>query len=322
MTVQSLNSLPVAVSYGAATTTGGAPTVTVSCAPATASPFPIGATSVTCMATDARQRTASCSFTVSVTAPPRLSVTSLLAFGDSMTAGEVVSEGSISMFRPLIVDPGKAYPADLSAELTARYTTQSITVTNQGWSAEKAVEAVATARLSGLLASRHYDAVLLMEGANDLLDEDSIKMLQAANAMQTMVRDAKSRGLRVLLATLPPADPSGFRGRKVVGLVSPYNGALANVAASENIPLVDVHQAFGSNFSGLIDSDGLHPTPAGYQKIADTFFAAIKQNLEAPPSVGTSIRTSAAAKVKPGRASSSSLPLVGPHPHSQPQRFH
>jgi hypothetical protein len=150
------------------------------------------------------------------------------------------------------------------------------------------------------MATRQYDAVLLMEGANDLLNEDSVQMLAAANAMQFMVRDAKSRGLKVLLATLPPQDPSGFRGREGAALVAPYNNALATVAANESIPLVDVYQAFGANFSGLIDSDGLHPTPAGYQKIADTFFAAIKQNLEAGPSV-----------------TSSSI-LAGPHPRSHP----
>jgi lysophospholipase L1-like esterase len=301
-TVQSTNGQPVVVPYASATATGGAPPVTVSCTPAAATTFPIGASSVACTATDARQRTASCSFTISVTTPPKLSVTSFLAFGDSMTAGEVVSEGSINGYRPLLVDPSKSYPTDLFADLTARYTTQTVSVSNQGQSGEKAV--AATHRLSGLMATRQYDAVLLMEGANDLLNEDSVQMLAAANAMQFMVRDAKSRGLKVLLATLPPQDPSGFRGREGAALVAPYNNALATVAANESIPLVDVYQAFGANFSGLIDSDGLHPTPAGYQKIADTFFAAIKQNLEAGPSV-----------------TSSSI-LAGPHPRSHQPGIH
>jgi lysophospholipase L1-like esterase len=30
----------------------------------------------------------------------------------------------------------------------------------------------------------------------------------------------------------------------------------------------------------LIGSDGLHPTEAGYRRIADVFFAAIKRELE------------------------------------------
>jgi lysophospholipase L1-like esterase len=41
-----------------------------------------------------------------------------------------------------------------------------------------------------------------------------------------------------------------------------------------------VYQAFGSDAPSLIGFDGLHPTPAGYQRIADTFFATIKSSLE------------------------------------------
>jgi lysophospholipase L1-like esterase len=57
---------------------------------------------------------------------------------------------------------------------------------------------------------------------------------------------------------------------------------------------VDLHAAFGGTATTeLIGPDGLHPTEAGYQKIADTFFAAIKSTLEvvpAPPTVRSAVR--------------------------------
>ena len=66
-----------------------------------------------------------------------------MAFGDSMTAGEVVSAGS-GFSRILRVVPEKAYPADLQKSLTDLYTTQaqSIRVDNEGRPGETAVDGV------------------------------------------------------------------------------------------------------------------------------------------------------------------------------------
>ena len=84
--------------------------MTVACSPASGSVFQVGSTTVTCTATDQRQRTDTCAFTVVVTVPPKLNLTTFVAFGDSMTAGEVVSEGSVPGFHVLAIDPGAAYP--------------------------------------------------------------------------------------------------------------------------------------------------------------------------------------------------------------------
>ena len=100
--------------------------------------------------------------------------------------------------------------------------------------------------------------------------------------MRSMVPMAKGRGMKVFLATLPPQNPNGCCPNRGLAwsLVEPYNDRLRGVASLEDIPLVDVYQAFGGDITTLVDFDGLHPTPAGYQKIADEFFKSIKQNLE------------------------------------------
>jgi lysophospholipase L1-like esterase len=91
-----------------------------------------------------------------------------------------------------------------------------------------------------------------------------------------MVQDAKRRGLRPFLGTLPPETGLAWT------LVEPFNTQLKAMASAENVPVADVFAAFNGDFS-LLAGDGLHPNVNGYQRIADTFFAVIKQNLELPP---------------------------------------
>jgi lysophospholipase L1-like esterase len=102
----------------------------------------------------------------------------------------------------------------------------------------------------------------------------------AIAGLRTMVLDAKSRNIRPFLATIPPMDPLGFRGM-VYGheYVAGFNDRIRQVASLENVPLVDVYQAFGGNLA-LLSADGVHPNPGGYQRIADTFFTAIKTTAE------------------------------------------
>ncbi|HWF86218.1 MAG TPA: HYR domain-containing protein [Vicinamibacterales bacterium] len=68
--VTSSTGLAVNVSYPQPTVSGGAAPVTTTCSPASGSAFGLGTTSVACAATDALQRSASCSFAVSVVAAP------------------------------------------------------------------------------------------------------------------------------------------------------------------------------------------------------------------------------------------------------------
>jgi lysophospholipase L1-like esterase len=272
---------PISVVYGNATTVGGESPVTTACTPAIGSIFPVGPSTVTCTATDQRQRTDSCTFTVTVTVPPRLNATRFVAFGDSMTAGEVVSEGNGGI-RILRVDVEKAYPAALERKLDGQYTTQalSIVVDNRGLRGETAVDGVS--RLRSVLSRDSYDVLLLMDGANDLGDRDSAGARQAAEAMRSMVQSGKSRAMKVYLATLPPQNPNGCCPNRGLAwsLVEPYNDRLRQIAMDENVPLVDVYAAFGGDITTLVDVDGLHPTPAGYDRIADEFFKTIRATLE------------------------------------------
>jgi phospholipase/lecithinase/hemolysin len=60
------------------------------------------------------------------------------------------------------------------------------------------------------------------------------------------------------------------------------NVLLRNVAPIVGAVLVDNYAALAAAPTMYIGDDGLHPTEDGHHKIAETFFEAIKTNLEVP----------------------------------------
>lgn len=273
------------VAYSAPTASGGQPPSTVVCTPASGSLFPLGSTSVACTATDALNRQATCSFAVAVTRLPTLQRTSFLAFGDSITAGEVTvptSAGATVDALPsfkLVVVTAASYPTQLQALLRTRYITQqtTIAVTNAGVPGERATQGVQ--RFPGVMSQVRPEVVLLLEGYNDLSLFGSAGVNQAATAIETMAREARGRGARVFIASLTPPRAGG-RNALPADVVSSLNNRLRAIAAGEGAVFVDLYQALVGNVSLYIGVDGLHPTEIGYQRIAETFFTAIQANLE------------------------------------------
>jgi lysophospholipase L1-like esterase len=282
---------PALVSYLKPTVSGGADRVVTRCLPASGSAFPLGVTSVTCTAVDAEQRSASCSFNVTVTVP-RLKASRFMAFGDSITEG---SDGDCP--GSLIGDPltwalqdvqflkmnlhaaATAYPGVLQGLLTNRYRSQTITVVNEGNGGERATAPATQTRLAAELTSHSPDVLLLQEGVNDVHRGQSAANI--ANALRNMIRTAKGRGIGVFLGTLLPERVGGCRAGAPERIV-PVNVQLRAVAASEGAVLVDLYQAFLGQEGTLLDEDGLHPSIAGYAKMADTFFESIRVELEEP----------------------------------------
>ena len=283
-------SVPIAVSYPAPTLKNGKEPVTTACTPASGSNFPLGATTVTCTATDASQRTSSCTLTVTVNPRQPLNATRFIAFGDSTTWGE---DGQNSLaLAPLVEQPvllvGRDYPTVLRTSLQSRYPLQTdqISVLNFGNPGEFAGDATTLTRFNQFVIGRGYQSVLIMEGANDVNFgiSDSRQLSLALANLRTMVQRARNSGVQPFLATLPPMDPTRCTPRcRGVGaaLVAGFNDQLRNIATLEATPLVDVNAAFAGDLS-LISADGLHPNALGYQRIADTFRDAIVRVLERP----------------------------------------
>jgi lysophospholipase L1-like esterase len=280
----------------------------------------VGSTSVTCTATDEVRRIASCSFVVTVVLPqPRLGVTTILAFGDSITEGEVQTPIPFGI-RPHDVEPDKSYPADLVTLLAQRYTAQGaarldafcasdppfhapagILVVNAGCGGERAEDATTLARLNDKIATYHPDVVLLLEGVNDLSSRNPDASISAGvQGVQALIGAAESRGVRVMVGTLLPAVA---RFVSLANLIAPFNSRLVPAATTAGARIVDLYSDIVTDVNDWISPyDGLHPTEAGYQEMARFWFSNIHDAFELPES---SVRTIVDVRPRPGPRSGS-----------------
>lgn len=264
------------VTYEVPGTDKGQGSVTVECNPAPGTTFPVGTTSVECVATDSLNRKGSCSFAVNVAPPARLRVSRIMAFGDSITAGQIIVPGTDNV--ELLTVPDKAYPFVLSQLLSARYPEQRIAVTNRGRPTERAE--LALSRFVSVFREDSPEAVVLLEGYNDLIfAETSVLGLQAAEqGVNALAAEARLRGARVFICTLSPTKP----GRRQIPMssIQAENDRLRVAARGEGAYLIDVFSALLPDVDGNVSSDGLHLTETGYRRLGETVFAAIRADLE------------------------------------------
>ena len=300
---QSLDGEPLPVSFELPMATGGQEPVTVGCTPEPGHGFDIGATEVSCSASDALQQTASCTFQVTVLGPPRLSATRFLAFGDSLTAGWVSpSAGGVQP------EPMSAYPHLLQRELQSGYVTQTIEVINAGAPGEEARDAVS--RFRSVLSGQRPEVVLLMEGTNDLDVVAGGGAEGAVAALNAMVRYAQDSGADVVLMTIPPQSHTS-----AANLVEPFNARVRELAMRRRATLVDIYHVLvsgacsGGRTLPCIGGDGLHPTAEGYRLIAVELSRAIREryDVEILPADGNQ----ATAGSSPGIGGFGTLPLSG-----------
>ncbi len=261
------------VNYDTPSAASGEPPVTVSCTPDSNAPYAVGTTIVECIATDARKRTATCTFPVTVAAAPRLQRGRILAFGDSITTGEVIVPNTQDL---LLTPISSSYPAVLQTLLRARYGDQAV-VFNAGLSGEKV--AFADRRFPSTFLNYSPDVVVLLEGANDLLYAEPAAGIQAAElGMAVIAAEARNRRARVFIALLTPTKPG--RRHIPLAIIAAANDRLRAVARGEGATVIDSFSALLADLDANIGSDGLHLTEFGYRRLAETVFAAIRAELE------------------------------------------
>lgn len=250
--------------------------MSVACTPASGNTFPLGVTQAECVATDSLNRSASCTFSVTVAAPPRLARTRIMAFGDSLTAGSTLLGSDPYDFVPA----PEPYPTVLSQLLSARYTDQTITVFNRGLIGEQAWRALS--RFGGTFAGDQPDVVVLLEGYNDyrvaVTEGTTFGVDNAVRGMSDLAGEARRRGARVFICTLTPGRPG--RVQIPASVLETINERYRQIARGEGAVLVDLYAALLPDLNGNVSIDGLHLTPLGYRRVAETVFAAIRADLE------------------------------------------
>jgi len=319
VTASSITGGPIPVTYPDPTVTGGQSPLTVACSPVSGATYNLGTTPVSCSVTDALKRSNSCSFKVTVeqSVAPKLSVTTFLAFGDSITEGEIPDNTdtptSFGRFRPFVVQRDLAYPHVLQGLLAQRYYTQATTLTviNDGLVGENTTKGLQ--RLSGDLPKYKPDVLLLLEGLNDL-DGTAVAQQTAISNLQSMIQMARGQGARVIIATLLPQNPPGQCGgcrstTTTASWIQPFNSALTAMAHNTGTPFVDMYSGILPDLADWISPlDGEHPTAAGYQQMAQIFLKQIEASFEITPASSPSRTGSSATPAAAGRGSQPAAP--------------
>jgi lysophospholipase L1-like esterase len=141
------------------------------------------------------------------------------------------------------------------------------------------------ANIIGWLRATTPHTVLLHIGTNDVLQNRDLA--NAPNRLSTLIDriTATAPTAEVFVATIIPL---GSAAQEAAGRT--FNAAIPgivqrNVNAGRHVHLVDMHSALTS--ADLID--GIHPTASGYDKMAATWFAALRS---VPGSIGAPGNTS------------------------------
>jgi lysophospholipase L1-like esterase len=165
----------------------------------------------------------------------------VLAFGDSLTAGKGVIED-------------EAYPARLAQMLGLR-------VVNAGVSGETTTQGLN--RLPDVLAEHQPDLVILFEGGNDILRNQDLRKTKAN--LDAMIEMVKQQGADVVLVAVPKK-----------GLFSGAASFYSELAEQHDLPLqADIVSKLLRQPS--MKSDAVHFNRQGYKEVAE----AIKLLLEA-----------------------------------------
>ena len=167
---------------------------------------------------------------------------------------------------------------------------------------------VILANVRKFVAADNPDVVLLEGGYNDLFNDCGNRPPTSAVCRETInngvpigLRDCirksreASRNVKfvfVMTLTPPgPVPPGAPDDRRISSdAITQTNNRIKQIVAAEGAVLVDVYPLFLGHEAEYIDTDGLHLRPAGYQAIADAFFAAIQKTVPQTPLLRFGIR--------------------------------
>jgi lysophospholipase L1-like esterase len=205
-------------------------------------------------------------------APPRaLGVTRYLAFGDSITWGAMSAWNASFIFAAA----NGGYPERLQVGLNAYHAPQQFVVFNEGLPGELAVNALS--RFRSVLTSRRPEAVLLLEGVNDISNDAA--PARVASALFQMVDAATALGVPTVVATMyqtySEVDPDGHYRSNGAGLVPALNAEIRRLATGRlNVHVLDLEPLMRDR--SLIGADGIHLTDSGHETLASAFMQGVE----------------------------------------------
>lgn len=184
----------------------------------------------------------------------------IVAFGDSITAGQGSSFGG--------------YPTLLEQDLESAVG-GTITVFNQGKPGINSSDGVSL--INSVLPNKGI--VLIMLGTNDVVNPGECPVpfdCHTLDNLKQMLDISRSRGVVPILATIPPVNPKGREAASEPDVEDLNNGIRA-LAMQEQVILAEVHDAMilaGGNDLASLFSNGVHPNDQGYRVIAQAWLDA------------------------------------------------
>lgn len=129
--------------------------------------------------------------------------------------------------------------------------------------------------------------VVILAGTNDIAgNTGAASQAMIEDNLHAMVALAKAHGIAVVLCSvLPVSDYPWQPGVRPAPKVRALNAALKQYAQSQKLVYLDYHTPLSNRDGGLdkaLAADGVHPTPAGYARMAPLAEAAITQALSRP----------------------------------------
>jgi len=200
-----------------------------------------------------------------------LSTARILTFCDSMTAG-ADGETLFPPVDPTTAGPSHSYPYKLERLLAQRYASQAISVFNGGIGGTTA--SGSRPRLASLMSQLSPDVLILLCGVNDLNGGDS--EANVASAMEGLIDEAQSRGVYVVLSSLPHQRVGGRRAF-APELILPYNAMLRQLATTGSAIFADIYPLVTD---AVIAPDGLHLTESGNAVLASAYYDVLRSRFE------------------------------------------
>ncbi len=160
-----------------------------------------------------------------------------------------------------------------------------VAVLNAGVSGHSSAEYLAFVRARDLFASTRPDAVLLQLGTNDVrcdyhanTAEDFGRNLRAIAEAALAVRTPTGAQPVLILGTVPPllSVTRQFTEASARRICAEINPVIAALAAELGAGMVDNHALLAERPELLA---GNHPTEAGYDALAQSWFGALKEHL-------------------------------------------
>lgn len=195
-----------------------------------------------------------------------------ISYGDSITFGR----GSASN------GPATGYPILLEMKLDVYFggMFQCFNLGNPGETTFGGLNRLPSA----LNAIPHADSLLLMQGTNDALSDSMFD--RTDNNLSDMLMMARNRGLSTYLSTIPPVTSNASQDRSAqaarIRRFNPFIYTIANNTGSKVVQTYEKITAIPNWPSLLMNSSSPnHPNDAGYLRIRDAFFEAVRDQIHA-----------------------------------------